>query len=281
VTILHASDVHFGRPHLPELSRAVVRFVHRERPGAVVVSGDLTQRARAGEYRAAREFLDELAPCPVIVTPGNHDVPLFRVWERLFAPYRNYRIHIGHDLDTILDVNGGAAGPARVRFVALSSSAPLRAIVNGRVTPRQLAFADEAFAATSAGALRVLVIHHNLIAPRGGPRAPPLRGAGRLLEHLRRWGVHLVLSGHVHRSHLGWSNREGSVDGAAGVPVLLAGTASSDRGRGSEKGRNSFNVIRVGASGSEVAVYLYSRDAGDFLPERGRRYPGSVPVTVP
>lgn len=255
--------------------------MRRERPGAVVVSGDLTQRGRAVEFRAAREFLDALVPFPVVVTTGNHDIPLYRVWERLFAPYRNYRVHIGRDLDTVLDVDGGAAAPGGVRFVALNSSAPLRAIVNGRVTPRQLGFAEEAFAAASAGALRVLVIHHNLIVPRGGPRAPPLRGAARILEQLRCWGVHLVLSGHVHRSHLGCSNRGGSADRAAGVPVLLAGTATSDRGRGGEKGRNSFNVIRVGEWGSEVTVYLYSTDAGDFLPARGRRYSGSVPATVP
>ena len=271
--IFHASDVHFGKPHLPELSEALVRFVHDLGPDAAVISGDLTQRARAGEYRAARAFLDALAPHPVITTAGNHDVPLYRIWERAFAPYRNYRSIIGPDRDTVLDVDGGPGVPAGARFVALDSSSPRRAIVNGRVTARQLEVADESFAAAPAGALRVLVVHHNLVDPGDGPNAPPLRGAGRILDRLPRWGVDLVLSGHIHRSYLGGGG-EGA-GGEGGAPVILAGTASSNRGRGRERGRNSFNLIRVGESGIEATVYLYSRDAGRFQPAGSRRYPGA------
>ena len=273
MTILHASDIHFGERHLPELSRALVRFVHDLRPCATVISGDLTQRAKAREYRAARVFLDSMAPCPVIFTAGNHDIPLFRILERLFAPYRNYRRIIGPDRDTVLDVGGNGGEPGAARFVALDSSSPRRAIINGRVSARQLDFAAGAFAAAPAGALRVLVVHHNLVEADEGPRTLPLHGARRVLERLPRWGVHLVLSGHVHRSYLG-----GGGDGAGargGVPILLAGTATSDRGRGRERGRNSFNLVRVGESEMVATVYLYSRDAGCFRPARSRRYPGA------
>ncbi|MDE2974779.1 MAG: metallophosphoesterase [Gemmatimonadota bacterium] len=288
MTILHASDVHFGKPHLPELSQALVRFVHRERPDGVVVSGDLTQRARAEEYRAARAFLDALAPHRLVVTPGNHDVPLYRVWERVLAPFRNYRAHIGPALDTVLDLEGGPAHPGGARIVALNSTAPGRAIVNGRIRAGQLDRAEGWFAAAPAGALRVLVLHHNLIDPSDGSYGQPLRGARRVLRRLPRWRVDLVLCGHVHRTHLASSRppaspreRRGqsgaSPDAAAGVPILLAGTATSDRGRGSERGKNSFNLVRAGESGIEVTVYLYSRDAGDFLPAGGRRYSGASP----
>ena len=270
--ILHASDVHFGKPHLPELSEALVRFVHELGPDAVVISGDLTQRAKASEYRAARAFLDALAPYPVITTAGNHDVPLYRIWERVFAPYRNYRSIIGLDLDTLFDVDAVPPAPHGARFVALDSSSPLRAIVNGRITARQLRFADESFAAAPDGALRILVVHHNLFDPGDGPRAPPLSGAGRVLERLPRWGVDLVLSGHIHRAYLGGGGEGAGPDG--GAPMLLAGTATSNRGRGRERGRNSFNLIRVEESGIEATVYLYSRDAGCFEPGESRRYPG-------
>ena len=270
--IFHASDVHFGKPHLPELSEALVRFVHDLGPDAAVISGDLTQRAKATEYRAARAFLDALAPYPVITTAGNHDVPLYRIWERVFAPYRNYRALIGPDLDMVLDIEGKGV-PGGARFVALDSSSPRRAIVNGRVTARQLEFADKSFAAAPAAALRVLVVHHNLVDPGDGPKAPPLRDAGRILDRLPRWGVDLVLSGHIHRSYLGGGGEGAGPDG--GVPVILAGTASSNRGRGRERGRNSFNLIRVGESGIEAKVYLYSWDAGRFQPAGSRRYPGA------
>ena len=271
--ILHASDVHFGKPHLPELSEAMVRFVHDLGPGAVVISGDLTQRARAAEYRAARAFLDALAPHPVIVTAGNHDVPLYRFWERLLAPYRNYRSIVGPDPDTVLDVDPGPAASCRARLVALDSSSPLGAIVNGRVAARQLEFAERSFAAAPAGALRVLVVHHNLVDPEDGLKATPLRGAGHILDRLPRWGVDLVLSGHIHRSYLGADGERTGPDG--GVPLILAGTASSNRGRGREEGRNSFNLIRVEKSEIAATVYLYSRNAGRFQPAESRRYPGA------
>ncbi|MDE2764269.1 MAG: metallophosphoesterase [Gemmatimonadota bacterium] len=276
MTILHASDVHFGKPHLPELSGALVRFVHRERPDAVVVSGDLTMRAKAAEFRAARVFLDALAPYPLIVTVGNHDVPLYRVWERFVIPFGNYRGHMDRALDTVIDLEEGATHGG-ARFVTLNSCAPRRAIVNGRIGAGQFAFADRAFAAAPAGALRILVVHHNLVEPADGVYGPPLRGAHRVLRRLPRWGVDLVLSGHIHRTHLASSGPVESPDTAAGVPILMAGTATSDRGRGRELGKNSFNLVRVGESGIDVEVYLYSRDAGDFLPGWGRRYPEASP----
>lgn len=272
MTILHASDIHFGKPHLPELSGALVRFARDLDPAAVVISGDLTQRAKAAEYRAARAFLDALAPHPVVVTAGNHDVALYRIWERLFAPYRKYRRIIGPDRDVVRDVGGGGEAPSGARFVALDSSSPRGAIVNGRISARQLDFAARSFAEAPAGALRVLVVHHNLVDAGDGPRTPPLRGAERLLDRLPRWGVDLVLSGHIHRAYLGGGGGPGQREGP---PIILAGTASSDRGRGEERGLNSFNVIRVGESGMEATVYLYSRDAGCFRPARSRRYPGA------
>lgn len=275
MTILHASDVHFGKPHLPELAQALVRFVRRERPGAVVVSGDLTQRAKAGEYRAARAFLDSLAPYPVVVTAGNHDVPLYRVGERFFAPFRNYRAHIESAPDMVLDAEGGEGDRRGARFVALNSCAPRRAIVNGRLRSHQLDFAHRWFAAAPAGALRILVVHHNLIDPADGVYGRPLPGARQVLQLLPGWKVDMVLSGHVHRTHLAASSVAGPQGAEAGVPVLMAGTATSNRGRGRERGRNSFNLIRVGESGIEVTVYLYSRDARDFLSAGVRRYPGA------
>ena len=279
MTILHVSDVHFGKPHRPAVTAALLRFVDERDPDAVVVSGDLTQRAKVGEYRAARAFLDDLGPRPLVTTAGNHDVPLYRVWERLFAPYRNYRASIAPELNTVLDAKPRGGG-RRLRFVALNSSAPLSAIVNGRLNRKQLDFAATAFRAAPEGVLRVLVVHHNLVMPADGDSAPPMRGARRLLNQLGRWGVDLVLSGHIHRTHLGWS-RTGPDAERDGVPIVLAGTTTSSRGRGSEEGRNSLNLIRVLASGLEVTAYLYSTEAGEFQPAERRHYATAGRQAIP
>jgi len=281
VTILHASDLHFGAPHRPEAAAALLELAREA--DAVVVSGDLTQRAKAAEYRAAGAFLARLgANGPRVAIPGNHDVPLYRVWERFAAPYRKYRRHIAPDLDTVLDAGPAGGGAPLVRFVAMNSSSPRRAIVNGRLSRRQLAFATAAFARSPAGACRILVVHHNLVRvgdeprrrlgsapdPRDTPAAgrdpPPLHGAAAVLDRLDEWGVELVLSGHAHFA----------CQAPVGAALLVqAGTASSSRGRGPEQGCNTVNVVRLEPEQAEVVVYLYSEDAERFLPVESRRHP--------
>lgn len=298
--ILHASDLHFGKPHRPVVAEAILRLVREQDPDVVVVSGDLTQRARKREYQDAKRFLDRLTPRPFVVTAGNHDVPLYRVWERLFTPYRNYRAHICERLDSVLDVCGahsheavpepglappptGAHRQTSARVVALNSSAPHSAIVNGRLTDAQLDFAARAFAGIGPRTLRVLVVHHNLVGPDDGEPVHTLPEPGRILCAIREWGVDLVLSGHIHRAHLGWGRcdlRGEDGDSEEGVPVVTAGTASSSRGRGPERGRNSLNVVRVQQSSLEVLVYLYSDRSRCFTPAQSRRYPRSTGQTV-
>ena len=271
VTILHASDLHFGKPHRPAAAEALLRLARAVRPAAIVVSGDLTQRAKVREYRAARAFLARLDPTPVVVTAGNHDVPLYRAWERLFAPYRNYRTYIARQLDTILDIAGEGDRPG-LRFVALNSSSPRRAIVNGRLTGRQLGFATAAFAGIPGTWKRVLVVHHNLVDTGDDDPIPPLPRAPHILRRAEEWRVDLILTGHIHRTHLAWSHDELAPDPRRGVPVVVAGTASSTRGRGREAGRNSVNVVNMRRSGIEVTVYLYSERAERFQPHESRDF---------
>ena len=101
MVILHGSDLQFGKPYRPWAGDAFVVLAHRIRPDLVVVAGDLTQRAKTREYAEARRLLETLAPLPVVVTPGNHDVPLYRVWERLVDPYRNWRRAVSQELDSV------------------------------------------------------------------------------------------------------------------------------------------------------------------------------------
>lgn len=94
VTILHLSDLHFGKNHrfnrdrrypradAPSLQRALITSLDAsgKKPDIVVVSGDLTERGDSREFRQARAFLNTLAkhlklkPTHFTVVPGNHDV---------------------------------------------------------------------------------------------------------------------------------------------------------------------------------------------------------------
>ena len=89
LTVLHTSDFHGGKPFLPEAAEALLTFAEHIDPDVVIVSGDLTQRAKKREFVIARSIIDWFGARPVVVTPGNHDVPLYRIWERLFDPFGN------------------------------------------------------------------------------------------------------------------------------------------------------------------------------------------------
>jgi len=98
-TIVHLSDLHFGRID-EALIAPIVAQIHEIAPDLIVVSGDLTQRAKSEQFMEARQFLDAL-PQPQIVVPGNHDVPLFNVMARFFRPLTKYRRYITQQLQPI------------------------------------------------------------------------------------------------------------------------------------------------------------------------------------
>lgn len=261
--ILHGSDLQIGKPYLPAVAAAFLALAREVGPDLVVVAGDLTQRAKATEYREARSFLDALSPLPVVVTPGNHDVPLFRVWERILAPYRNWKRFIRPDLDTVLRL------PAAV-VVALNSSSPRRAIVGGRIHGHQLDFARRAFAEAETGVARIVVTHHHFVPTPDGLGGRPLPGAQATLAALEAMDVDLVLGGHVHRTHL-TSSRDLVEGEGPGIPLVACGTTASTRGRGPERDVNSCNLVRLGAGVVEVEVHRFDPAAGAFVPREALR----------
>jgi 3',5'-cyclic AMP phosphodiesterase CpdA len=265
VTLVHGSDLHFGTPHDAGAARDFLAVALDAAPDAVVISGDLTQRARAGEFQEARAFLDRFAPHPVVVTPGNHDVPLYRVFERLLDPYRNYREHISEALNTVTRIPGAT-------LVALNTAAPRRAIVNGRLLEAQVAFARDAFAQSPATDARVVVAHHHLAPAPDYEGDTPLPRARRILDSFEAMGVDLVLGGHLHRAYIGNSlDVYPGEDRNRGVVIVQSGTTTSHRGRAREREKNSFNVIRITAETMRVTHHM--RFPGGFRPFSEHHFP--------
>ncbi len=274
LTIVHGSDLQCGRPYRAGAAAAFQAAARELAPDLVVIAGDLTQRARPEEYRAVRELLDGFAPLPVVVTPGNHDVPLYRIWERLLAPHRNWRRWIGPSLDGVTRIPGAVV-------VALDSSAPRRALVAGRIDAHQVAFAARALATAPSGDARVLVIHHHFVPTPDREGGRTLPGARRLLERFEALGVDLILGGHVHQTHLATSRALVSgPDGDPGIALVHCGTTASARGRGPERGLNSFNVVRLGPDAVEVVPYISTGDERGFEPRSARTFPRRAAARV-
>lgn len=261
LTVLHASDFQCGKPYLPQAAEALIRLASELDPDVVIVSGDLTQRAKAREFEQARQLLDRFGEVPIVITPGNHDVPLYRVWERLFDPFGKWRHFAGDSsLDSVTRIDGAT-------IVALNSAAPRRAIVNGRIDDEQVEFARRVFSESAAEDLRLLVIHHHFVPIPDGDAGRPLPRATRLAEAFGQMGVDVLLGGHVHQIHMNVAGDiPGCVDREPPLPILACGTSTSRRGRGAEAGWNSLGVLRFSETDVEVTPYRRAPDADVFDP---------------
>ncbi|MDH3404728.1 MAG: metallophosphoesterase [Acidobacteriota bacterium] len=263
--ILHVSDVHFGRPHRPAASAAVLELVASRGPDLVVVAGDLTQRAKPREFRQARRWVDAMAK-PALAVPGNHDVPMYRFWERLFVPFGAYRRHFDADLEPRFE--------DEELFAIGINSANNWTVKDGRVSPRQLRRVERALAAAPAGKTRIAVVHHELIpAPRFGSQKV-LANARPLVEILAAGGVELVLSGHLHQGYCALA--ESYYPGVGGAMLVVhSGTTSSDRGRGCERGRNTGNWIEIAPDALLVAHLEWHAGRGAFEERAVHHFPRS------
>ena len=247
--IAHLSDLHFGRIDAAAPA-AIVSALSAAAPDLVIVSGDLTQRARSREFVQARDFL-ALLPVPQLVVPGNHDVPLYDLIDRWLAPLRNYRRYIAADLEPFF-----ADGEIAVLGVNTARSNTLK---GGRINRAQLERAVKRLDGAGPSVTRIVVTHHPFDFPVGGAlQASVIGGAAMAMAGFAQSRVDMVLSGHLHQSDV-----SDGLTRYAGRSVLLiqAGTATSTRRRGE---LNSFNLIRV--DGPRVSIESCAFDArrGDF-----------------
>src|SRR5476649_3068280 len=257
-TIVHVSDLHFGRVDAALLA-PLRALVERLEPDVVVVSGDLSQRARSAEFIAARHFLDSL-PGPQIVVPGNHDVPLYNVFSRFLTPLRKYRQHVTEDLlPEYVDEEIAVLGINTARSLTFK---------DGRINGQQIAQIGTRLAALSPALTRIIVSHHPFDLPDQLGEDNLVARAPQAMAAFAACGVDLLLAGHLHASHAGDTAARYRLDGYAAL-VVQAGTATSTRGRGEA---NSFNAIRVEAERIEVERYSWDEAAAEFVLAKTERF---------
>ncbi len=230
-TIAHLSDLHFGR-----VDRALLeplrRCVSQLAPDVVVVSGDLTQRARPREFREARRFLDTL-PSPQIVVPGNHDVPLYNVFQRFFTPLDKFRRFITDDEEpSFIDDAVALVGVNTARSLVFKG---------GRINEEQVERIRARLCNVSESVTKIIVTHHPFDVPAGEDDHHIVGRAGMAMETLARCGADILLAGHMHVSRAGDTTDRYRIGDFAAL-VVQAGTATSTRGRGET---NSFNAVRI------------------------------------
>ena len=263
-TILHISDVHFGPPHLPRVSKGVLEFIERHGPSLVVLSGDLTQRARPEQFQEARAFVDSI-PVPTIVVPGNHDVPLYRVFERAFNPFGCYRKHFSEELEpTFRDDE---------LLVVGINTAYGWTVKEGRIKLARLLEVARVFEEAPADLFKIVIAHHHLIPPPNFGSQRVLGNAYEAIDLFSGVGVDLILSGHLHQTYIGNSEEFYPKKGRPPLVILHSGTTTSRRGRGAERERNSCNWIRVDERSMIVSHYRWHDSLERFAEHSRHWYP--------
>jgi 3',5'-cyclic AMP phosphodiesterase CpdA len=249
-TIVHISDIHFGDADAAVVERLIEKIVELD-PTLVVVSGDLTQRARRSQYRAARRFLDRI-PRPQLIVPGNHDVPLYNVFGRFMNPLSKYKKYITEDLSPHHEDDEMA--------VFGVNTARSLTIKGGRVSEEQVEHLLRKLCPVDERKVKMVVTHHPFDLPEGFDEDDIVGRAKKVMPKLVECGADVFLAGHLHVSHITHSAHRYRLENGYSALVIQAGTAASLRERGED---NSFNLLEIDTAVLTVKRFQCS------LPESG------------
>jgi 3',5'-cyclic AMP phosphodiesterase CpdA len=227
--ILHISDTHFGTEQV-SVVEALLQLYAQEKPDLVIASGDITQRARRSQFRTASEFFSHMS-APMIVIPGNHDIPLFNLALRFFAPYANYARAFGRNMQPEFISSD-------LLVIGVNTTRPHRH-VDGEVSAEQIKYVGERLACAQAGHLKVVITHQPVHVITSADEINLLHGCHEAVDAWTKSSVDLILGGHIHLPYVRPLHAEGATQRAWAVQ---AGTALSSRVRGNVP--NSVNIIR-------------------------------------
>lgn len=263
--LLHISDTHFGTEQAPVV-KALQALVRDQKPDGLILSGDITQRARSAQFAAARAFVDSLGIAQVLTLPGNHDIPLYNLAARLFYPYAGYTKVFGDDLEPELEFGD-------VLVVGVNTTRPHRH-KDGAVSARQVNRVVKRMHGARREQLRVVVTHQPACVMRPEDEKDRLHGGEVAVQSWARAGADLVLGGHIHLPFV--SDLCARVTGTPrALYCVQAGTAVSHRVRHGTP--NSVNMIRWEAPAPEaprtVRVERWDYDLADDRFEESKGQP--------
>ena len=254
-TVAHISDLHFGA-HLPEVAGALRADLHAHAPSLVVVSGDLTQRARRSQFSRARDFLASL-PQPQLVVPGNHDVPLYDFLRRFLSPLGRYTRFVSAETNPHFSDDE--------LFVVGLNTARSLTWKNGRISRAQLEKL-QALLPQAGSRLKIVVTHHPFIPPPGGEGIALVGRAALAIPILLANNVDLLLAGHLHHGYVG-DTRAHYPGSDRGIIAVQAGTAISHRVRAEP---NAYHLLHLSRDRIEIETRIY-RD-GAFAALQHQRF---------
>ena len=254
--IIHISDTHFGT-EVRAVTDALKQSVCNLLPDIIILSGDVTQRARRSQFKAAADFLGSLPAKTKLVVPGNHDIPLFNPFMRFLMPYRNFKKAFGPREATWTSPDLGIA--------CYDATSPYRH-TNGKIN-RNLVTAKVSLLKKQLNPKGVIIAcaHQPLVT------AWPEDSHETLIdreETARLWseaGVDLVLSGHVHVPIVTTTHKSFP---QISRHIILAGAGTAISHRTRPGAPNSFNVITVNAPGISIDCYVFNSDQARFIPDR-------------
>lgn len=263
-TVVQVSDTHFGA-EVPAVVEALVAFLVELRPDVLVLSGDVTQRARAAEFRAAAAFLERLRVPHVLAIPGNHDIPLFDVGSRLLRPYAGFHKTFGGDLEPSFE-------NADCLLLCVKTTRRYRHI-GGEISEEQRERVARRMQSADPEKFRAIVLHQPIAVPRASEQKNVVRGHQAAIECWASSGADVILGGHIHLPYILPLHEQ--------TPALTrllwavnAGSAVSRRVR--HDAGNAVNVFRFAAPvpggfqleqwGYDGASGAFRRAAEQFLP---------------
>ena len=258
--IIHISDLHFGQIN-PETVEPLIQTIKKIKPDLVIISGDLTQRAKSSEYRQAKKFIQAL-PRPRLIIPGNHDIPVYNVLARLLQPRKNYRDHIAENLEPTYK--------SPELYVIGLNTTRVSQIKNGRISKRQRHLVEVFFSEAPEDAIKVIVTHHPFISTDGIQRR--VIGARRAVEQLEEIKPDLFLSGHFHVGNIAHTAENFEVKNFSSL-LVQAGTATSSRHRSET---NTFNVIEAGKNALTISRYSWQEEKKEFVIRQREHFLRSV-----